>query len=316
MEHDTIKKSFDKSEITRPNILDGACGCVLQENHPELFDDNIWMTKINTYYPEEVKCLANEYLKSGANIITSNTFRTNSSSLELYNHKNLEFSLNSQNEVKKALDILLNLRKETNSNFFIAGSNPPSQDCYTKTQTLSYEKIKDNHINHIKLLYENGADIILNETQSFLNEIEICQKFCFQNNINYMVSLYLNEDLTLNSGEYVYDILHKIDDLCPLAICFNCINEKTFKSAVEIGYKTIMALKSGFGFYLNCGDPNSIETNYLNDNFKAYISPNNYAKIVKNYQHLKPVIVGACCMSTPDHIKEISSLYNNNELNK
>jgi S-methylmethionine-dependent homocysteine/selenocysteine methylase len=311
MDQITIKKLFDKSIISKPNILDGACGCFLQESNPELFDNNIWMTKINTYHPENVKNLAYDYLKSGANLITTNTFRTNPSSLQLYNELHTDASLNSISEVKKALEILLSLRYETKSSFLIAGSNPPSHDCYTKTQTLTYEKIKDNHINHIKTLHENGADLILNETQSFLNEIEICQKFCFQNNINYIVSLYINEDLTLNSGEYVFDILHKIDELSPLAISFNCINEKTFQSAIQIGYKNLISLKSGFGYYLNCGNPDSIETNYLNDNFNAFISPKNYADLVKSYEYLNPVLVGACCMSTPEHINQISNLYSN-----
>jgi len=306
----TIKNLFDKNLINKPNILDGACGCFLQERNPELFDDDIWMTQINTKKPEQVKILAQEYLDSGANIITSNTFRTNPSSLQIYNNKNPNSNLNSKEEVKKALEILINLRKETHSNFLIAGSNAPSHDCYTKTQTLSYDQMKDNHTEHIRLLHENGADFILNETQSFMNEIEICQKFCFQNNIPYVISLYVNEDLTINSGELVIDVLDKIDEMTPLAISFNCINLKTFGRIVESGYNKLKSLKSGLGFYLNCGDPDTIETNYLQDNFNSYITPKEYAEVVKSYRNLNPVLVGGCCMSTPAHIKEIYNLFN------
>ena len=123
------------------------------------------------------------------------------------------------------------------------------------------------------------------------------------------MSLYINEDLRLNSGELVLDVLRKIDELNPLAISFNCINQRTFQKLVDAGSSVLKSLKSGIGFYLNCGDPNSIETNYLEDNFNAFIAPQDYAEIVKSYQDLNPVIVGACCMSNPEHIKAISNLY-------
>jgi len=310
MERISLKALFDKSQILKPNILDGACGCFLQEKNPDLFDDDIWMTKINTFNPQDVKVLAQKYIEAGADIITSNTFRTNPFSLKVFNDKNKSSQLNSEEEVKKALDILINMRKETQSNFIIAGSNAPSHDCYAKSQNLPYEQIKDNHHKHIKFLHENGADLILNETQSFLNEIEICQKFCFQNNIDYIVSMYINEDLSLNSGECVLDVFRKIDELNPLAISFNCINQRTFQKLVDTGFNLLKSLRSGIGFYLNCGDPNSIEINYLEDNFNAFIAPNEYSDIIKSYEDLNPVLVGACCMSNPEHIKAISNLYN------
>ncbi len=249
-------------------------------------------------------------------VITSNTFRTNPCSLKIFNEKNenrnlnlCRNKLNSTDEVKKAMDILTTLRKEIKANFLIAGSNPPSHDCYTKKQVLSYEETRDNHIQHIRLLHENGADFILNETQSFYNEIELCQKFCFQNNIASVISLYVNDDLTLNSGEYVLDILRKIDELNPLAISFNCINAQTFSKIVDEGSTVLKSLNCGVGFYLNCGNPNSIETNYLENDFNAYISPKEYSAIVKKYEELNPILVGACCMSNPEHIKEIFNLY-------
>lgn len=304
----SIKDLLNKSKINNKFILDGACGCFLQEKFPTFFDNDIWMTKINTHQPEEVKLLAKRYLDNGANILTSNTFRTNPSSLEIYNNKN-NTELSSNDEVKKALDILLSLRTETNKKFLIAGSNSSAEDCYIKKQNLSYEKIKDNHVEHIRLLSNYGADIILNETQSFYNEIEICSKFCLQNNINYIISMYINEDLKLNSGELVLDVLKKVDELNPIAISFNCISEETFKKLIEIGGNIIKGLNCGFGFYLNCGDPSSIDNYYQQSKFYSYITPDNYVQIVKDYHYLNPIFVGCCCMSTPQHIKKIHEYF-------
>ena len=224
MDSENIKNLFDKNKIFKPLILDGACGCFLQERNPEYYDYDIWMTKINRGKPEEVKRIANLYLEAGADIITSNTFQTNPSWISNYNEKNKEQKMSSEEEVKAALDILLNLRKESKKSFLIAGSNASSEYCYAKNQTLSYEVIKDNHINHISLLNKYGADIILNETLSFSNEVEICQKYCFQNNLNYVISLYIDKNLKMNSGELLIDMLKKFDEFKPLAISVNCIS--------------------------------------------------------------------------------------------
>jgi len=314
MDNNEIKNLFDKTKITKPLILDGACGCLLQEKNPEFYDDDIWMTKINRGKPEEVGRVAKLYLDSGANIITTNTFRTNTISLNTYNTKNTtdnKAKLNSEEEVKTAFDILHKLRKDNQHKpFLIAGSNPPSEDCYIKKQVNSYEAIKDNHIDHINLLYKYGADIILNETMSFSNEVDICQKYCFQNNINYIVSLYIDNDLKLNSGEKLIHMLKKIDELKPLAISVNCISVKIFKDLIKEGESIIKSLKCGFGYYLNCGDPKNTETNYLENNFNPFVTPKDYVEVIKEYGYLKPVMVGSCCMSTPDHTQEIYNYYN------
>ena len=309
MDSEKLKEHFQKNKHSKPIILDGAQGCLLQEKNPTLFDDDIWMTKINKERPDEIKRVAMEYIDAGAQIITTNTFRTSPYHLEVFNKKHLSSNYTSDEEVRNALNPLLELRKEKNIPFYIAGSNAPTEYCYIKKQTLSYEKLKDSHTNHINLLQKHGADLIINETLSFANEVEICQKHCFQNNINNVISLYVVDNGQLNSGERAVDVLRKIDEYKPLAISVNCINLQLFKNLIKEGHELIKSLNSGFGYYLNCGDPKNTETNYLEDNFRPFITPNDYVEIIKEYEYLNPVMVGCCCMSTPEHIRAISQYY-------
>ena len=79
----------------RPLLLDGAMGSLLQQrgikSHPHL-----WMSLTNITQPDEVVKIHKAYVKAGADIITTNTFRTNPVSVKRSNVKikSLEFVKN------------------------------------------------------------------------------------------------------------------------------------------------------------------------------------------------------------------------------
>jgi S-methylmethionine-dependent homocysteine/selenocysteine methylase len=83
-----------------------------------------------------------------------------------------------------------------------------------------------------------------------------------------------------------------------LAIGLNCISpehfEKTFKK---------MDAKYNWGFYLNCG----FDEHNVND-IACRVSPEAYGEIVKNYIEYQPSFIGACCGSSPEHIKTIRKI--------
>merc|ERR1712032_1110739 len=76
--------------------------------------------------------------------------------------------------------------------------------------------------------------------------------------------------------------IQKLDELNPLAIAVNCISYTRFKKLIEEGADIIKNLKSGFGFYLNCGDQQKYETNYLANIWDVAINPQEYIQILKN----------------------------------
>jgi methionine synthase I (cobalamin-dependent) len=62
--------------IGRPLILDGAIGSYLQQKKINT-SENLWSSLVNIKNPGAVLNLHKAYIKAGADIITSNTFRTN-----------------------------------------------------------------------------------------------------------------------------------------------------------------------------------------------------------------------------------------------
>jgi S-methylmethionine-dependent homocysteine/selenocysteine methylase len=278
-------------ENNKPLILDGAMGSLLQQRGYVL-DDKIWGTNINKLYPEEVLKIHNEYIEAGANIITSNTFRTNPAAFWGSDYEfNPQYVINAVNLAKKAVG---------KHNVLIAGSNAPAEDCYKKRRDISYDKLKINHINHIDLLVDSGVDLILNETQSHFDEIKIICEQCHNIKVPFIVSLYCTKELKLLSGENIKNVINYIQWYAPLAIGFNCIQPNIFMSL----FSSTLYEKINWGFYLNCGSGN-----YTDKIIECGINPSNYIKFVKESLKYKPSFIGACCGSNPEHIKAIKKLY-------
>ena len=280
---------FTKSKLkSKPLILDGAMGSLLQQKGFRS-KGSAWMTYVNSESPETIISIHKNYIEAGADIITTNTFGTNTSSAG-----NITVS---EKEVKKA--VFLAKSAVENSHIYIAGSNAPAEDCYQKQRNLSYNELQKNHTYHIDLLIDNGVDFILNETQSHFDEIRIICEHCSINNIPFVVSLYCDENLELLSGEKVEEVIKFVREHNPLAIGINCISPNIFSKLTE----NLNLENINIGFYLNC-----IEGSDRTSGMICSVSPRDYGETIKDYLKLNPAFIGACCGSSPDHIREIRKL--------
>jgi homocysteine S-methyltransferase len=287
--------SFAK-RIYRPLILDGATGTLLQ-NYGVNSKEKYWSASAIVDAPDVIHKIHSSYIKAGADIITANTFRTNPAALS-------GSKLSSKKLVSKAVKIAKEIAFD--KNILVAGSNPPAEDCYQIKRNISSKLLKENHHNHIDYLYDNDVSFILNETQSHFDEIKIICTYCYKNNIPFVVSLFVTENLTILSGEKVSEVIKYISDYAPAAIGFNCIKPAIF-------YKVYNKISSdiNWGFYLNCGSGD-----YSDNKIKCGIYPAVYASLITDFLDKKPSFVGACCGSTYSHIKELKKLFDEPGYNK
>ncbi len=271
------------NEKKRPLLLDGALGALLQSRILRT-DEHLWSSIFNITEPDEVLKLHKEYIQAGAEIITTNTFRTNPHAVKLSGE-----NYSSKQLVAAAVELAK--KAAYGSDVIIAGSNAPTEDCYQREVTISENRIEYNHSKHIELLWEEGVDFILNETHSHLFEIEFVSKFCSSNKIPFVTSIYFDEKLKLLSGEPLIAAVETILAYSPLAVGFNCVHPKTFASFKE---KTQPDFK--WGFYFNCGGEDiSAEPIFCN------IFPEDYVEQIKPLIDDNTVIIGSCCGSTPVH---------------
>jgi homocysteine S-methyltransferase len=273
--------------IKRPLILDGAMGSLLQQLGAKV-NSNMWMSLVNLDKPEFVLNAHKQYIQAGADIITANTFRTNPVAVAKYDKL-----INIKKLVMASVKIAVKAAESLP--VFIAGSNPPAEDCYQVKRNISSKALKVNHYNHIDLLMDNGCHFILNETQTQFDEIKIICSYCCKNNIPYVMSIFFDENYKLYSGENASEVLKYIADFLPLAVGINCI-----KPAGFLKYLNRLNTKGNWGFYLNCGKGQFSDANIITD-----ITPGGYLNIVKKAIIKSPSFIGACCGSTPAHIKRI-----------
>jgi len=270
----------------KPLILDGAMGSYLQQKGLAA-DNALWTSMANQTDPQAINQLHREYVEAGADIITTNTFRTNplaliSAGLE-YNEK----------LIKEAVE----LARQTvrNKKVFIAGSNAPAEDCYQKERTISYLELELNHCKHIYLLVNSKVNFILNETQSHFDELHIICEHCSKNKIPHVISLYVDESLRILSGESLDTILKFLNSQNLLAVGFNCISPNILNKILRS-----IKLPDIWGFYLNCGGGKPTDSV-----IKCSVQPDDYIETVIKAMPYKPSFIGSCCGSNPEHTKKI-----------
>ena len=281
----------------RPLILDGAMGSLLQQMGAKA-DSKMWMSLLNLDKPGMVLKAHKQYVQAGADIITTNTFRTNPIAVNKYGK-----SINIQKLVRESVGLAMAAAKDLP--VFIAGSNPPAEDCYQYERKVSIKELKANHFKHIDLLMESGCNFILNETQNHFDEIKIICNYCSKNNVPYVLSIFFDEYYKLYSGENISDVLKYIIDYFPLAIGINCVKPHTF-----LKYFNRLKINYNWGLYLNCG-----KGEFANINIVSGVTPNGYLSTIKKALIKSPSFVGACCGSTPAHIKMIKEFLNEKHKN-
>lgn len=273
-------------KIKRPLLLDGAMGSFLQQKGIKC-EGELWTSLANLQNPELVFKIHQSYIKAGADIITTNTFRTNPVAV------NSQSKIKFEHFVKASVQIAKEAAK--GYNVMIAGSNAPAEDCYQKERKVSKRVLEANHKRHIDELMKNGCDFVLNETQSHFDEIKIICDYCYSKNVPFVISLLVNDKLTILSGEYVLEVIKYLLDRNPLCIGFNCITPKVFSKVFAKSN-----LDFNWGIYLNLG-----RGNYHKKKLVTTLSPIDYANIITNYLNKRPSFVGGCCGSNPNHIKKL-----------
>ena len=272
----------------RPLILDGAMGTLLIERGIQPYR-SLWTTIANVVNWDLVREIHSEYIESGAEIITTNTFNSNPISVKTSN-----FDTSSQKLVELAFKAAYEARED--KDVLIAGCNAPAEDCYQRERTIKFSELEYNHKKHIEILWEAGVDIIWNETQSHLDEVEIIASFCETNQLPYIVSLYFDTQLKLLSGEDVYETaVYLLSKFKNINLSFNCIPPRDL---LKLFQKKDINFKHGF--YLNCG-----KSDVRTETIKDRISPDEYVKYIQELQTPQTTFIGSCCGSTPEHTLKI-----------
>ncbi len=303
-------------------ILDGAMGTMIQKkklteddfrgdrfkDHPKPLQGNNDLLILTQ--PEVIKDIHRDFLNSGADIISTNTFNSTAVSQEDYGTQEYVYELNYQG-AKIAKEVCSEF-SDPNKPRFVAGSLGPTSRTLSISpdvnnpgfRNIDFDTLKDDYYVGIKALIEGGADIILLETVFDTLNAKACI---------YAVATYFEDcgreypvmvsgtitdasGRTL-SGQTATSFFYSVSHINPVSVGFNCaLGAEDLKPHLEDISNIAWC---GISTHPNAGLPNE---------FGEYDqSPEFMADIIKDFATDGLLnIVGGCCGTTPEHIKAIT----------
>jgi 5-methyltetrahydrofolate--homocysteine methyltransferase len=303
-------------------VVDGAMGTMIQKHRlteeqyrGERFKDYLHPVKGNNdllsiTQPQIIAEIHSQFLSAGADIIETNTFNSNSISMEDYHMVDLVEELN-----RESIRIAKGCAEEWSTEDkprFVAGSIGPTNKTLSLSpdvnnpgfRSVSFEDLRRCYYQQAKVMIEEGVDLLLVETVfDTLN----CKAALFAiselkeelgSDIPVMVSGTITDasGRTL-SGQTVESFWISISHADLLSVGLNCaLGASQMRPYIE---ELSRVSDSYISCYPNAGLPN--EFGEYDD------TPENMASILESWGKDGFLnIVGGCCGTTPDHIREIS----------
>ncbi len=276
-------------------MLDGALGTELERRGIDTSQAG-WTSRANLTHPDLVREIHEEYIRSGADIITANTFRTNPRA-----HRTT--GLNAEELTKRGIELAIEARSRCARSVLIAGSIAPAEDCFSPELVPDdSEALFREHAAMAKWITDAGANIILIETMNSLQEAELALGAARSvSDLPIIVSLVIRDSRHMLDGTLLSGAVNALGDADLLSI--NCTQLSILSAAPEEFVRLSKAAGVPFGFY-----PNSSEHRYNGEWELRSHSDEEIASAAQHYIDLGATLVGSCCGTTPATTKAISAI--------
>ena len=290
-------KMKNKYTSEYPLILDGAMGTELLRMGVEL-PLPLWSAIANETCSEKVYKIHREYINAGANVLTTNSFRSTPYAYQKAGFSRRDALLISEINLKKAVSIA---KKAVSGTQLIAGSIAPIEDCYSPEIYPGDTQFNKSMESVIKWFHETEVDIILFETMGNSREISRILFFLENCDLPIWLSLILQDKNHLLDGTSVHEILETLSTSKVENLLLNCNTIQLTLQAIH----TIKRYWNGpWGVYPNLG----IKNPEIDGKIAQIISDETWRSRVKEILIEKPTVIGGCCGSTPEHIRIIKEI--------
>ncbi len=286
-------------------VGDGAMGTSLLSAGISEYPDSL---NIDNNHIRKIIDIHLSYLEAGSDIIQTNTFGSTPIKLKSFKLENETEKIN-ENAVNAANEAVSIYRSKSGDEkpIFIAGDIGPLGKLLEPAGTLKYEDAVSAFSKQAEILVGKKVDLIIIETMMDLNEalaaIEATRKI--SEDIPIACTLSFGENGVTIMGNKAEDALSSLINAGSNIVGANC----SIGSAAMISVAGKMREtnpEARLIFQPNAGLPVIVkgETIY---NETPKVMASNIAKFLP----YKPSIIGACCGSTPEHIREIIRVIRN-----
>jgi homocysteine S-methyltransferase len=253
-----------------------------------------WSADALVRAPEVVRQVHRDYVDVGADILTANTFRTHARSLRTAGWQTRAGEL-----TRIAVELA---RYAAGDRAWVAGSQAPLDDCYSPELVPADTQLAEEHARHAEYLARAGVDLILIETMNTIREAVAATKAAVTTGLPVLVSFVCRDDARLLSGERIDEAAVEVSACGPQAVLVNCLPAASAGATLRIMQSAVPGVACGA--YANTGIAD--ERGHWHTTSAA--DPTVYAPFARDWLRAGARIVGGCCGTTPEHVRNLRSL--------
>jgi homocysteine S-methyltransferase len=254
----------------------------------------LWSAAAVVTHPQIVRRIHLEYIESGADIITTDTFRTTARTFR-------RAGLSDRSEELTARAVALAIEAcaaARDRDVLIAGSIAPLEDCYRPDLVPSEEELLEEHAELAGRLARYGVDFLLLETMGTVREATAACTAALATGKEVVVSFLVRENGTLYGGEPVQEAIRAVSRPGVLALSLNCLSPRLLDAPLRM-LRELTDLP--LCVYANIGRAGEEQSTEL----VAEVSPEEYASYALGWVRAGASIVGGCCGTTPATMRAV-----------
>lgn len=285
------KEEFQKL-TEKVTLLDGATGSNLfVMGMPRGICSEDWILD----HPDVLIELQKAYVEAGSQILCAPTFGANRFNLSSYglgaqveemNHELVKIS-------KKAVD----------GKSYVAGDVTAIVKMIGMSPEATYEKAMERYKEQMRYLVDAGVDVILMETMTSMDEamaaLEAAQQVC---DLPVLCSMTIDADGSIYAGGHIFEAAETLQEMGADAVGINC----------SVGPEQLVSIVEGLNQRLhipmivkpNAGMPKISDTGEASYD----MTPERFGRSMKVLLEKGAKIVGGCCGTTPDYIRELKKI--------
>ena len=288
VEH-AVKKDFRKRLKEGPILCDGAMGTLLDlYEYPDLPHE---IQNINN--PEIVERIHREYILAGAEIIQTNTFSGNKLRLAQFHLEDRVKEVN-----KAGVEIA---RRAAGDSVYVAGSVGPTGKLLEPIGKVSLRQARKVFEEQIGILVEAGVDLLMLETFVSLTELDVAIEAAKSlTSIPIVAQKAFPEDGAILSGSFPIEVAEHLLSKGVDVVGANCtVGPQRMFSIIRSMYKdgVVMAAQPAAGI------PTLLDGRSI-----YHTTPDYLAQYARELLEAGVTIIGACCGSTPAHIRAMKTV--------
>jgi methionine synthase / methylenetetrahydrofolate reductase (NADH) len=286
----TRATDFREALENRILVADGAMGTALYAKGIFI---NRCFDELNLSLPALVRDVHQDYLKAGAEILETNTFGANRKRLAAFGFAD-KLRLINQAGVRIA-------REAARDQAFVAGAVGPLGIRLEPLGPTSLEEARAVFREQIGVLVESGVDLLILETFRDMSEVReaiFAAREAGGNDLAVIAQMSIEDDGCLRDGTSTEDFTRRLDEWPVDVIGLNCssgprVMLETIEKMLAYTAKPLSAMP-------NAGLPSTVEGRNI-----YLCSPEYMAQYARRFLQAGVKIVGGCCGTTAEHIKEI-----------